>query len=63
MSTWLILVLFGVNSLLVLAMLIILLSVLKQGKRIAGLAKEAQALAEHAAEHADMEEPLKETES
>ena len=49
-------ILFAVNSVLVLTVLAILFSVLKQGKHIANLAEETQSLAEHAEEHvgADM---------
>jgi len=51
MSTQVVIVLFAVNSVLVLTVLAILLSVLRQGKHIADLAKETQSLAEHAEEH------------
>ena len=51
MSTQVVIVLFAVNSVLVLTVLAILFSVLRQGKHIANLGKEAQSLAEHAEEH------------
>ena len=51
MSTQVVVVLFAVNSVLILTVLVILLSVLRQGKHIADLAQETQSLAEHAEEH------------
>jgi len=51
MSTQVVIVLFAVNSVLVLTVLVILLSVLRQGKHIADLAQETQSLTEHAEEH------------
>jgi len=53
MSAFVIVTLLLVNSLLVLAMILVLLSVLKQGKRIARLARESRELADEVQARAD----------
>ena len=50
MDNILVLVLLVVNSLLVFAMLMVLLGVLRQGRRIARIAKQTQELSERAEE-------------
>ena len=55
MSTVVIIALLLVNSVLVLAMLMVLISVLRQGKRIARLARESRDLANHVDRHVEGE--------
>ncbi len=53
MSTSVIVTLLAGNSVLILAMLLVLVSVLRQGRRIARLAKESRELAEEVERHSE----------
>ena len=63
MSRQVVIVLFAVNSVLVLTVLAILLSVLRHGRHIANLAEETESLARHAEEYVGVDTDFDGTDS